>query len=61
MKYLREYRDIVDDIYDEFYDLDDPETYEDEEEHNDEAADGNRDGITSDTQVASGSLANPEI
>ncbi|KAJ6184771.1 hypothetical protein N7519_006072 [Penicillium mononematosum] len=54
--YLREYRDIVDDIYDEFYDLDGPETYEDEEEHNDGAEDGNRDGITSDTQVASGSL-----
>jgi hypothetical protein len=59
--YLREYREIVDDIYDEFYDLDGPETYEDEEEHNDEAEEWNRDGITSDTQVASGSIANSEI
>ncbi|OQE45094.1 hypothetical protein PENCOP_c002G06527 [Penicillium coprophilum] len=38
--YLREYRDIVDDIYDRYYDLDDPKSQDEEEDGDGKKPDG---------------------
>ncbi|OQD95507.1 hypothetical protein PENSOL_c020G09335 [Penicillium solitum] len=39
-EYMKEYRDIVDDIYDQYYDLDDPESQDDDEDEDEGEHDG---------------------